>query len=101
MERFNELISKIPEEARFIKEEEPMFDNFIKNSCVFGLPAAANFRTLEQIPVHTKGLYFYFGADIEGLLEEAIRLKVNERLEHLTIGFHHNNRVNCSDYSKI
>lgn len=101
--KIKEILNKYPKENRYFKKNEPDFADFKDNSCVFGMPILNDpLESIEDLPKTTKGLYFYYGASIQELLEEIIRLGFNETLEHLTIGFQHGNYgVNYSDYSEI
>ncbi|MEN9908551.1 MAG: hypothetical protein RLZZ540_1700 [Bacteroidota bacterium] len=99
----NTILEKYPSNKRLYKSSDSKFNGWRNNSCIFGMAHHNDpLPFIDSIPSNITGFYSYFAEGSYDILKNLIENKINENLEHLTLGFEHSNaKYGYKDYSKI
>lgn len=99
----NSILKKYPSNKRLYKSSDSRYEGWLSNSCIFGMAHHNDpLPSIDIIPSNITSFYSFFAEGSFDILNNLIENGINKNLEHLTIGFEHNNlKYGYKDYSKI
>ena len=99
----NSILKNYPSNKRLYKSSESTYEGCLSNSCIFGI-ANNNILlpSIDTIPPDITNFFSFFAEGNYDIISNLIENGINKNLEHLTIGFEHDNaKYGYKDYSKI